>query len=79
MTKPNTVTKRTKTRPYTRLEHAHSNNVSTSEKPEINLPTLTQPMMMEGFRDQASFDSSKLTELIFGGYVNLAQFLPNMR
>ena len=62
------------------LEHAQSNdvqsidtqsnNASISEEPrEITLPTLTQPMMMEHARSQATFDSGKLTEIILGGRV----------
>jgi hypothetical protein len=53
---------------HTPSKNAQNNNASIAEKArEIILPTLTQPKMMELARNQATFDSSKLTEIIFGG------------
>lgn len=40
----------------------------------ISIPILTQPMMIENARKQATFDCAQLTEIILGRYQLLLHF-----
>ena len=50
--------------------HATDNSTHSAIEPQAPITrALTQPELMQLARNQATFDSSTLTEIIFGGYV----------